>query len=117
TFRALHHRNYRLFWLGTLFAISGSWLQITALNWLLYQMTESPLMLGLVSFLAVLPAGLLSPFAGVIGDHYSPRRLLLFMRLTRALTGLILATLVLTGWIQVWHIPILMFIGAAADTL
>jgi MFS family permease len=117
TFRALHHRNYRLFWLGTLFALAGSWLQITALNWLILQMTDSPLMLGLVNLVAVLPVGLLSPFAGVIGDHYSPRRLLLLMRLIRALTALILAILVLTASIQIWHIMLLMLVGAATDTI
>jgi MFS family permease len=117
TFRALHQSNFRLFWLGTMIAIAGSWLQITALNWLVYRLTNSALMLGLISFVALLPVGLISPIAGVISDYFPPRKLLLVMRLIRALQALILAVLALTNSLHIWHIAVLLFIGATTDTL
>jgi predicted MFS family arabinose efflux permease len=116
-FGALGLAGFRLFWFGTLAAISGSWLQITTLNWLIYRLTDSPLMLGLTNFVSVLPVGLLSLFAGVISDHVAPRRLLFLMRGLRALAALVLAGLVLTELIQVWHIMVVLFVGAATDTL
>jgi MFS family permease len=117
TFYAMRLSGFRLYWLGTLIGISGSWLQITALNWLIYSLTDSPLELGLANLIAVLPVGLLAPFSGVISDRLPPRKLLVVMRSVRVFVALVLALLTLTGMIQIWQIWILMFIGASSDTL
>jgi len=95
TFRALHQRNFRLFWVGQLIAITGTRLQVTALNWLIYQLTDSPLMLGLANFVALLPVGLLTPIGGVISDYFPSRKLLLIASVTRILQALTLAALAL----------------------
>jgi MFS family permease len=116
-FRALHQRNLRFFLFGQLIALSGTQLQIATLNWLIYQLTDSPLMLGLVNFIALLPVGLVALVGGVISDYFPSRKLILVTRVTRSLQALVLVTLTLIGWIQVWHIMILVFIGAAVDTI
>jgi len=73
--RALSHRNYRLYWIGQLVSLTGTWMQSTAQQWLVYRLTGSPLKLGTVAFLASLPVMLFSLFAGVVIDRVDKRRL------------------------------------------
>jgi len=107
TFRALRHRNFRLYWCGQLFSLTGTWMQNVAQGWLVYRLTDSPLALGLVGFVGSLPILLFSLFGGVIADRLHKRNLLLATQTAAMLQALILATLTVTGLIQVWQIIVL----------
>ena len=83
-FSALAMRNYRLFWIGQLISLTGSWMQRTAQDWLVIQLTHSPFALGLVTVCQFLPITLLSLVGGVITDRWPKRRLLLSPRRWRS---------------------------------
>lgn len=106
-FRAFKHKNYRLFFLGQSISLTGTWMQYVALSWLVYKLTNSPLMLGAVGFFGQMPTFFISPFAGVIADRYDRRRILIITQSVAMLQAFVLATLVLTGHIQIWHIFVL----------
>jgi len=106
-FRALEVRNYRLYWSGQLISQSGSWMQRTAQDWLVLQLTHSPFALGVVTALQFLPIMLLSLVGGVISDRMSKHRLVLITQTAALIQTIIFAVLVSTGMIQLWHIYIL----------
>jgi len=112
-FRALRSRNYRLFFFGQGLSLVGTWMQRVALGWLVYRMTDSALMLGVVAFFAQVPVSLLSPVAGALADRIDRRRLLIWTQVLEAGQATILAFLTLSGLIEVWHIVLLsFFLGA-----
>src|SRR4051795_8600740 len=74
--RALHHRNYRLFFMGQTVSLIGTWMTRIATSWLVYRLTGSALLLGLVGFAGQIPSFLLAPFAGVLVDRWNRHRLL-----------------------------------------
>jgi MFS family permease len=104
-FTAFQYRNYRLFWIGQLVSVTGTWMQTLAMSWLVYEILRvSPFQLGLVHVLQFLPVLLLGIPAGVIADRYPKRRVLLVTQsLMMALAGL-LATLVITDQIELWQV-------------
>jgi MFS family permease len=102
--RAFNYRNYRLFFTGQVISVTGSWMQTVALSWLVYRLTNSPLMLGVVPFATMLPAFLVAPFAGVLNDRLDKRRLLISANALAAAQATALAVLSFTGVIQPWHI-------------
>lgn len=104
TFSALRHRDFRIFWVGLLISLTGGWLQQVAGPWLVYRITDSALVLGVVGFLAAIPAAPLSLLAGPLIDRLPRRRLLIVTQLGLCLPPIALAVLVWTGQIQVWHI-------------
>src|SRR5437879_1755150 len=111
TFRTLRYRNYRLFFGGQLVSLTGTWMQQVAVTWLVYRMTNSAFLLGLVGFAGQLPA-LLSPFAGLIADRMNRHRILVATQTLSLVQALALALLTLTGNIAVWHIVLLnLFLG------
>jgi MFS family permease len=102
SFRALRHRNFRLFLSGQLVSLIGTWVQITALNWLVYRLTkdrpgESGAVLGMAGFLAQIPSVLLSPVVGVFADRWNRQRLVIGTQILLMLQALGLAALVLSG--------------------
>jgi MFS family permease len=103
-FRALEVRNYRLFWIGQLISQTGSWMQRTAQDWLVLQLTRSPFALGLVTALQFLPVLLLSLVGGVITDRWPKHRLVIITQSAALLQAAVFATLVATGAIQLWHV-------------
>jgi MFS family permease len=103
-FRALSSRNYRLFFSGQGVSLIGTWMQSAAMSWLVYRITGSTLLLGVVAFSNQIPTLFLGPFAGVVADRWERKRLLIWTQSLSMLQALILATLVLTGAIQTWHI-------------
>jgi len=118
TFSAMRHRNFRLFFWGQLISVIGIWMQSTALQWLVYNLTGSQASLGLVTFISFLPVLLLSLFMGVITDQFSRRTLLVFTQSWFALLAGILALLTWFELIQYWQILLLSFllgIGNALD--
>jgi MFS family permease len=110
--RALHHRNYRLFFGGQSISLVGTWMQRIAMSWLVYRLTDSPFLLGFVGFAGQLPIFLVTPFAGVLADRFSRHRMLIVTQTLAMFQALTLAILVLTGAIAVWHIVLLsIFLG------
>lgn len=110
--RSLQARNFRLFFIGQTLSLIGTWMQQVAMSWLVYRLTGSAMLLGVVSFTSQIPAFLLSPFAGVWADRLNLRRLLIWTQTLSMLQAFILSLFVLTDIIQVWHIIALsLFIG------
>ncbi len=104
TFRSLSNRNYRLFMVGQLVSLSGTWMQSIAQAWLVLRLTGSGTALGLVVALQFLPVLLFGPFGGVIADRFPKRRLLVLTQsiaLTQAAT---LGVLVVTGTVELWMV-------------
>ncbi|MCC7430183.1 MFS transporter [bacterium] len=114
TFRALRYRNYRLFFIGQNISLIGTWMQSVAVSWLVYRLTDSAFLLGIVGFSSQIPAFLLSSLGGVATDRYDRHKILLVTQILAMLQALILAFLVLTDFVgfSVWHIIILnIFLG------
>jgi MFS family permease len=117
--RALRHRNYRLFFSGQSVSLVGTWITRVATSWLVYRLTGSELLLGIVGFCGQIPTLLLTPFAGVFVDRSDKRRILLVTQILSLLQSALLAVLTLTNVITVAQILILqLFQGAinAFDT-
>ena len=109
---ALRHRNYRLFFTGQGLSLIGTWMQSTALPWLVYEETHSTTLLGVLGFASAILSFGVAPLAGVFADHHDRRRILYVTQSLAMTQALILAALTLTGVIQVWHIVLLaMFSG------
>lgn len=108
-FRSLNYRNYRLFFSGQSISLIGTWMQRLALPWLVYHMTGSELLLGVVSFAGQIPTFVLTPVAGVVTDHSNRYRLLLVTQLLSMIQAFLLAWLTLAGNIQIWQIVALSF--------
>jgi MFS family permease len=116
-FSALAIRNYRLFWIGQLISLTGSWMQRTAQDWLVIQLTHSPFALGLVTVCQFLPVTLLSLVGGVITDRWPKRRLLLVTQSASLLQAVIFTGLVATGTIEIWHVYILAAVQGLINAL
>lgn len=111
-FRALRHRNYRLFFGGQSISLVGTWMQQVAMSWLVYRLTNSVFLLGIVGFSGQIPTFLLAPFAGVISDRHNRHRVLIVTQTLAMLQALILSALVLSNRITVWQIVALsIFLG------
>ncbi len=104
---ALRHRDFRLFWIGQLISQIGTWMQSVAQAWLVLDLTQSPLQLGVVSALQFTPILLLSPVGGVLSDRFPKRRVLLISQTAMQLQAFVLAALVWSGRIQYWHVVVL----------
>jgi MFS family permease len=112
SFRALRHRNFRLFLGGQIISLAGTWMQQVALSWLIYRLTRSPFLLGLVGFAGLMPSLLLAPFAGVWADHGNRRRILIATQTLAMVQALLLAALVLSGRVSVAQVLVLsVFLG------
>jgi MFS family permease len=107
TFIALRHPNYKLWFIGQLVSLVGTWMQITAQGFLIYQLTKSPVFLGYVGVASGLPSLFFTLYAGVVSDRISRRRLIVITQTSMMVLAFIQATLVFTGLIQPWHILVL----------
>ena len=114
--RALNHRAYRLYWFGQLVSLTGSWMQSTAQQWLVYQLTGSPLMLGTIMMCQSLPVTLLSIPAGVVIDRVDKRRFLACVQVAMMLPAFTLAFLTWTHHVQLWHVAVLATVLGCANT-
>ncbi len=103
-FRTLRYRNFRIFFIGQNISLIGTWMQQIAMGWLVYRLTSSVLLLGVVAFSSQIPAFILSPLGGVAADRFNRRKLLVITQAFSAVQALILGALTLTGHIQIWHI-------------
>jgi MFS family permease len=102
--RAFESRNYRLFFLGQGVSLIGTWMTQTASIWLVYHLTNSALLLGIVGFASQAPSFILMPFSGVFVDRWNRRRTLVFTQVLSMVQSLTLAILTLTNTIQIPHI-------------
>ena len=105
--RALHHRNYRLFFGGQSVSLVGTWITRIATSWLVYRLTGSELLLGVVGFCGQIPTLIITPFSGVLVDRWDRRRILVVTQALSMLQSAGLAALTLTGRITVAEILIL----------
>jgi len=111
-FRTLQSRNYRLFFIGQFISLIGTWIQQIAVSWLVYKMTNSVFLLGLVGFVSQFPTFVITPFAGVWSDRFNRHKILVWTQTLSLIQALVLAILVLSGAITVWQIILLsLFIG------
>jgi len=102
--RAFQYRNYRLFFIGQSLSLLGTWMQHTAMSWLVYRLTGSALLLGITGFAGLIPSFLLTPVAGVFADRLDRRRLLIWTQMLAMVQALVLSGLVLTNTVKIWHI-------------
>src|SRR5678816_412555 len=108
--RALASRNFRLFFGGQSISLVGTWITRIATSWLVYRLTGSVLLLGLVGFCGQIPTLLLAPFAGVLVDRWDRHRILVVTQALSLLQSAALAVLTLTGVITVPHILLLQIV-------
>ena len=104
TFRALKHRNFRLFFVGQGLSMVGTWLQQVAMGWLTYRLTGSAWLLGVVAFCANVGILLFGTWAGVLADRVRRRRALYLTQSLMLAQAVILALLTALDWIQIWHL-------------
>ena len=102
--RALAHRNFRLFFYGQSISLIGTWMTRIATSWLVYRLTGSAFLLGVVGFAGQFPSFVLAPFAGVLIDRWNRHRLLIFTQVLAMLHALALAVLTLGDWITIWQV-------------
>ena len=106
-FRALHHRNFRLFISGQLVSLVGTWMQTVAQSWLVYRLTGSAALLGLVGFASQIPVFLFAPLGGTLADRAHRKRIIIATQTASMLLAFALAGLTLSGTIRVWHVFVL----------
>lgn len=104
TFRALKHKNFQLFFSGQFVSLTGTWMQSVAQSWLVYRLTGSVVLLGLIGFASQIPVFLLAPIGGAIADRYNRRRILIITQTAAMIFAFVLAILTLTETIRVWHL-------------
>ncbi len=115
-FRALKHRNYRLHFTGQAISLMGTWMQRIAVSWLVYRLTESAFILGLVSFVSLAPSLVLAPFIGNFVDRHNRYRIVLTTQFGLMLQAGALTLLILIGHYNVWWIGALSFIQGVINT-
>ncbi len=116
TFAALKHYNYRLWFGGQVVSLVGTWMQSTAQGYLIYQLTNSPVYLGLVGFAGGIPTLFFTLYGGVIADRLPRRRLLVITQTAMMILAFILAGLTLTGHVRPWHVIVLAFLLGVANS-
>lgn len=116
-FRALRHRNYRLFFFGQMISLVGTWMQTIAQQWLVYRLTGSEAMLGVISAIGLIPAVVLSPWAGSLADRFPKRSIVTIAQCAMMVQAFILAALTWTGLVQVWHVMVLAVMLGAANAI
>ena len=113
-FSALYIRDFRLFWIAQIISLSGTWMHMIGQGWLVYNLTHSPLFLGIAGAAFSLPILLFTLFGGVIADRYSKRNILIFTQTFSIFPPLLLGVLASTGIVNVWHVIAIAF---AAGTI
>jgi MFS family permease len=106
-FTALRNRNYRLYWLGQIVSLIGTWMQSVTQPWLVLELGGTPVQLGLVIALQFAPAGLLAPLGGVLADRVDKRRVLMVAQVVAMSEALTLFGLTVTGVVEIWHVMVL----------
>ncbi|MDP2646319.1 MAG: MFS transporter [Desulfobacterales bacterium] len=116
TFEALHHRQYRLLWFGQIFVSMGTWMDEVTRGWLIYELTNSAVQLGLVRGIQAIPFLLFSPLAGSAADRYGRKTQLVVAQVANGLLYAATALLIFTDQIKPWHVYITAFLMAIVQT-
>lgn len=114
---AMKSRNYRLYITGMLFSTIGTWIQVVAMGWLVYRLTEDVYLLGLVTVAGQAPSVLVTPFAGVYSDRMNRRKVIMITQIFMMIFALILAALVITETIEIWHLFVLAALNGIASSV
>lgn len=113
TFRSLRQRNYRLFFVGHAISVSGTWMQRVAQDWLVLQLSDSAVALGISTALQFLPTLLLGMWGGLLVDRFDKRRIIITTQILQAALALILGLLTITGVVELWMVYVLaLLLGA-----
>jgi MFS family permease len=113
---SLQHRNFRLLWFGHVFASMGFWMDQVTRGWLIYELTDSTVQLGLVRGVQAIPILLLSPIAGSAADRYSRKTQILIAQIINGAMFALLALLIFAGRIEPWHVYVTAFAMAMVQT-
>jgi MFS family permease len=116
TFSALHYRDFRLVWIGAFTSTIGTWMQTMAQAWVVYRMTNSALLLGFDAFLGTGPMLLFSLFGGVIADRVERRKIMLASQYLQMLFAIVLALLLWTKTVKIWHIFVMSFLTGSVQS-
>ncbi len=116
TFSALHYRDFRLLWIGAFTSTTGTWMQTVAQGWVVLTMTNSAFLLGVDGFLSTGPMLVFSLFGGVVADRIERRKIMLFSQYLQMTFAFILAALIFSGNVKVWHIFLLSFLTGSAQS-
>ncbi|MGA7615739.1 MAG: MFS transporter [Thermoanaerobaculia bacterium] len=114
-FQAFRSRDFRILWIGAFTSTTGTWMQTVAQSWVVLSMTKSAFLLGVDAFLATAPMILFSLFGGVVADRVERRRILLVSQVAQMTLAFILAALIYSGKVEVWHIFALSFATGTAQ--
>ncbi len=106
-FSSLSSRNYKLYFIGQGISLIGTWIQNIALSWLVYRLTGSVFLLGVIGFTSQIPSFVLTPFTGVLTDRYDRLKIMMIAQVLFMTQAFIMAFLILSGHIEVWHIIVL----------
>jgi MFS family permease len=117
TFRALRHRNYRLWFFGQGLSLIGTWMQTMAQQVLVYRLTGSAAALGIVSFIGLIPLVPLVLWGGSVADRFPKRTVILITQVIMLVQALLLAALTWTGVVQIWHVYVLAFALGAVQAV
>jgi MFS family permease len=112
-----HNSVYRSYWIGAFVSFLGSWMQTVAQGWVVYDITNSKLLLGLLGFVGSLPTTLFSLFGGVVADRIEKRRLVITTQALFAINALVLAVLILNGRVEFWHIALIAALNGLVTAL
>jgi MFS family permease len=112
---ALHHRGFRILWIGAFTSTVGTWMQNVAKNWLVLDLTNSSFYLGLDSFVGELPLILFTLIGGVVADQYNRRHLLMGSQYVQMACAFALAGLVISGAVSIWYVIALSFVAGTAQ--
>ncbi len=115
-FKAFQYRDFRILWIGACTSTIGTWMQEIAQNWLVLQLTNSPFLLGLDAFLGDIPIFLFSLVGGVLADRIDRRYILIGSQVVQMISAALLAILIWTNHVQIWHILILSFVVGTAQS-
>jgi predicted MFS family arabinose efflux permease len=114
-FKAFHYRDFRILWIGACTSSIGTWMQEIAQNWLVLEITKSPFLLGVDAFLGDIPIFLFSLVGGVLADRVDRRFVLIGSQVVQMVSATLLAILIATGHVQIWHILALSFVVGTAQ--
>ena len=116
TFSALRYRDFRLLWIGAFLSTTGTWMQTVAQGWVVLKMTGSPFLLGVDGFLSTGPMLVFSIFGGAVADRVERRKIMLLSQYLQMSFAFILAALIFSGNVKVWHIFLLSFLTGSAQS-
>lgn len=117
TFRSLRHRNFRLWWFSQLFSLVGTWMQVIALNWLVYRITGSSFCLGLVNSIAIIPSAPFFLLGGSFADRFPKKKILFWAQGGMMVQAFLLALLTWTGAVAFWHVLLLSVLMGLAQAI